>query len=44
MTKDQAVARKADLMKDTAWTQRYLAGGVPEGREMEALTRLIVSA
>lgn len=42
MTREQAVARKAELMKDSAWTSRYMAGGAAEGREMLALNTLIV--
>lgn len=42
MTREQAVARKAELMRDTAWTKRYLDGGAAEGREMTALNTLIV--
>jgi len=42
MTREQAVASKADLMKDTAWVQRYLANGAAELRQMLALNTLIV--
>lgn len=41
MTREAAMARKADLMKDKAWTDRYMAGGAPEMREMQALIKLI---
>lgn len=41
MTREQAVARKAELMKDAAWTKRYLDGGAAEQREMLTLNRLI---
>jgi hypothetical protein len=42
MTREQAVSRKADLMKDSAWVDRYMKGGTAEGREMQALITLIV--
>jgi len=41
MTREQAVAKRAELMGDTNWTKRYLDGGAPEGREMNALLVLI---
>lgn len=41
MSRDQAVARKAELMKDNAWVKRYLDGGTPENREMQSLIALI---
>ena len=41
-TREQAVAKKADLMKDGAWTQRYLAGGAAEKNEMTQLNTVIV--
>lgn len=41
MTREQAVARKSELMSDTAWAGRYLAGGSPEVREMTALQTII---
>lgn len=41
MTKDQAVAEKADLKRDDAWVKRFLNGGVEEKRKMEALDRII---
>jgi hypothetical protein len=44
MTKEQAVARKEELMKDTAWAKRYLDGGAAEGREMASLIALIVGS
>ncbi len=37
MTRDQAVARQAELERDPAWRGRYLAGGAPERRELNAL-------
>lgn len=42
MTREQATARKAELMADQAWVKRYMDGGAPEGREMTALLTLIV--
>lgn len=42
MTRDGAVARKAELMRDTAWTAKYLAGDVQAGREMTNLNTIIV--
>lgn len=41
-TKDQAVSKKADLMKDQAWVDRYLKGGMAEKNEMTALNTIIV--
>ena len=41
MTLDQAKAEKADLMKDTAWRDRYLKGGSEEVRKMTALNKII---
>lgn len=41
-TKEQAVAEKAELMRDEAWVKRYLAGGVEENRKMLGLNALIV--
>lgn len=43
MSVEQATARKAELMRDSAWAARYLAGGAPEAREMAALIALIHS-
>lgn len=40
-TREGAVARKAELMKDVPWRTRYLAGGVAENREMTALNTMI---
>ena len=42
MTKEQAIAEKESLKKDTAWRDRYLKGGVPEKRQMDALDRIIL--
>jgi len=36
-----AHARKAELMADAGWVDRYLKGGVAEKREMEKLNRMI---
>lgn len=44
MSRDQAVARKAELMNDAAWTKRYMEGGTAENREMLALNTLIIAA
>jgi len=41
LSREQAVARKSELMNDQAWTKRYLDGGVPEGAQMKALLRII---
>ena len=41
MTRDQAVAKKNDLMNDQGWRDRYLKGGVPENRELQALVAII---
>lgn len=40
-TREQAVARKAELMADKTWTERYLAGGAAESKEMTALLTII---
>ena len=42
MSRDQAVARKAELMRDTAWCERYSNGGQTELREMMAVNAIIV--
>lgn len=41
MTRDQAVARKGELMKDETWRHSYLKGGTKEKQEMHALQILI---
>lgn len=41
-TKEQAVAKRRDLMSDSAWSQRYLAGGQAEKNEMTQLNTIIV--
>ena len=43
MTRDQAQARKSELMKDQAWVKSYLAGDAAKAREMTALNTLLVS-
>lgn len=43
MSRDQAVAKKAELMGDTQWSKRYLDGGAAEVREMTMLNTIIVS-
>lgn len=40
MTKEQASARKLELMGDAAWSKRYLEGGVAEEREFQSLIRI----
>jgi hypothetical protein len=42
MTRDQAIARKGELMADKAWTKSYLDGDAAKKREMLALNTLIV--
>lgn len=41
MTVEQAVARKAELMKDVAWRDSYLKGDAAKQREMLTLNRII---
>ncbi len=41
MTRDQAVTRKNDLMKDEGWRNRYLAGGAAENKELQGLLTII---
>lgn len=40
-TRDGAVSRKAELMADSAWSDRYLKGGTLEGMEMNRLNIMI---
>lgn len=40
-TREGAVSRKAELMADRAWSDRYLKGGAAEAREMTRLNTLI---
>lgn len=40
-TMEGAVARKAELMADKAWADRYMKGGVTEKREMDRLNQMI---
>lgn len=42
MTREQAIAKKADLMADGEWTKRYMNGGAAEKNEMLALNTIIV--
>lgn len=42
LTREQAVARKAELMADSTWSKRYLDGDAAANREMVALLTLIV--
>jgi hypothetical protein len=44
MTTDQASEKKAALLKDTAWTQRYMNGDVTAQKEMLALNTILVEA
>jgi hypothetical protein len=41
MTKDQATARKAALMRDHEWVKRYTIGGSAETNELTALNQII---
>lgn len=41
MTRDQATAKKNDLMNDQGWRDRYLKGGIQENRELQALVAII---
>lgn len=41
MTREMAIARKADLMQDTAWRDRYLERGDKEMKEMANLLSII---
>lgn len=40
MTREQAIARKGDLMRDTAWVARYHSNGATERAEMNNLIRI----
>lgn len=40
-TRDQAVARKGELMRDASWQERYLAGDATAVREMRSLNVII---
>lgn len=42
MSREQAVARKAELKNDKDWVSKYLAGGAEQKREMAALDAIIV--
>lgn len=41
MTREQAIARKADLMRDSAWTKRHYDGDTAARAEMLNLNRII---
>lgn len=43
MSREQAVARKADLMRDSDWGKRYMNGGTAESREMKELIAIITA-
>lgn len=43
MTREGAIARKAELMKDTEWTTKYLNGDANKVREMTDLNRIITA-
>jgi hypothetical protein len=42
MTRKQAFARRAELLKDTGWTARYLARGAAERRELRHLNAMVM--
>lgn len=42
MTREQAIARKAELLRDEAWAKRYTAGDATANRELQALLAIIV--
>ena len=42
MTRDQAAGKRAELLADKAWAQRYTEGGKKELAEMTALNTIIV--
>lgn len=42
MTREEAVAKKAELMSDEIWTKKYLGGDRAALREMQALNSIIV--
>lgn len=41
MTREQAVARRAELERDTAWVERYQKGDQAANRELQALIKVI---
>jgi hypothetical protein len=41
LTREQASTRRSELMKDTAWVDRYLNGGTAEQREMTSLNTIL---
>src|SRR3954453_5541580 len=42
LTRKQAFRRRAELLKDTAWTARYLAKGAAERRELRHLNAIVM--
>jgi hypothetical protein len=44
MTKDQAVARKAELNADKTWIGKFAAGDAQARREMERLNQIIAGS
>ena len=40
-TREGAMARKSELMADSAWVAKFLAGGQSEGREMTRINTMI---
>src|SRR3982751_5267017 len=42
MTREEAFIRRAELLKDTGWTARYLAKGAAERRELRHLNALVM--
>lgn len=41
MTREQAVARRTELMRDSTWSKKYLDGDVAANRELQGLLTLI---
>jgi hypothetical protein len=44
MTRDQAIASKAELERDVEWRNRYLAGGSVERSQMDTINRVLADA
>src|SRR3954447_20723014 len=42
MTRKQAFTRRAELLKDTGWTARYLGKGAAERRELRHLNAIVM--
>src|SRR3954453_3081549 len=42
LTRKQAFTRRAELLKDTGWTARYLAKGAAEHRELRHLNAIVM--